>query len=322
MNKKIGFLVGRFQTPFLIDSQIKILQDFLNQDYNFYGIILGVSATKATKNNPLDFDSRRRMIEEAFPKKFQFGYIKDEHDDFIWSNHLDDTIFKMLGTYIDKYAFSIDFVTIFGDKSTVLSKYFGKFNTQELNIDKIDSIEFQKEFVSKKVLDTAAWRAGACWSASNRYPVAYHTVDCAIFDDLSNDLSCNKVWMAKKTGESKLRFVGGFVDPKDNSSEDAAKRESLEETGMQCSILGYISSRKINDWRYQNEEDKIITSFYALVRQNGIPKANDDIKELYKVDILTLTEEHVMEEHRELLTDLQNWVRTRQVFKDHVLPEV
>lgn len=310
--KKIGYFIGRFQTPYLTEGQANALETFLNNKFDYYFIILGVPQTKASKNNPLDFDSRRRMIEDAYPKMFQFHYIKDENNDFVWSNNLDNIICKDIESFRSKDSFE---TYICGSKENVISKYFGKFETKCIENYKIDSLEFQKEMVSKKITDPASWRAGACWSANNRYPVAYHTVDCAIFDDLSFE----KVWMAKKENEDRLRFIGGFVDPSDNSAEYAAKRETKEETGLDCSVLGYISSRKIDDWRYRNEADKIITSFYALIKQNGIPNANDDVKELYKVNILTLDEKNVMTEHHQLLKDAQNWVRTKQIFKEHKL---
>lgn len=305
----IGILVGRFQTPELTTGQLKVLNDFLNENYDFKGIILGIPVTKASAYNPLDFDSRRRMIEESFPKKFQFGYVKDESDDFVWSNQLDysiDLILKQNKIFSHRgEEFNI---FIHGNKFDVISKYFGKYCTKEIENDYINSMEFQKEFVGKKVMDNASWRAGACWSANNRYPVAYHTVDCAIFDDLS----FRYVWMGKKENENKLRFIGGFVDPNDDSAEFSAIREAEEETGLKCFVKDYISSRKIDDWRYRNEADKIITTFYALVRGDGTPKASDDIKEIYKVDVLNINEENIMPIHRGLLKDLKNWMIAKQ----------
>jgi bifunctional NMN adenylyltransferase/nudix hydrolase len=42
----------------------------------------------------------------------------------------------------------------------------------------------------------------------------------------------------------------------------------------------YETSRKINDWRYRNEADKIITLLFSCDYISGEPSAQDDIAEL------------------------------------------
>jgi len=71
-------------------------------------------------------------------------------------------------------------------------------------------------------LKNLQYRYGAYDACQSRWPTVYPTVDCAIFDDWS----WTKVWLAKKPHEDKLRFVGGFADPKDSSFEETALREA------------------------------------------------------------------------------------------------
>ena len=74
-------VVARFQVPNLLDEHKKFLDYVLSQGHKNNVIILGIPATKATKSNPLDFDSRRKMIEETYKKSFKIAYVKDENDD-------------------------------------------------------------------------------------------------------------------------------------------------------------------------------------------------------------------------------------------------
>ena len=97
-------------------------------------------------------------------------------------------------------------------------------------------------------------------------------------------MNCNPLALARKKNDpkGKWRFIGGFVDiNKDETLEEAVKREVLEETNS----LGvgepiYIGSAKIDDWRYRNEQDGIMTSLFVIPYLFGAPKATDDIDEL------------------------------------------
>ena len=110
--------------------------------------------------------------------------------------------------------------------------------------------------------------------------------------------------------EKKLRFVGGFADPhKDTSFEYTAKREATEETGLEVSNPIYIGSTIIDDWRYRAENDKIITTFFAMKRVFGSPKAQDDIAELHKVKITDIYEEMFVPEHIVLWKMLKDWLK-------------
>src|ERR1019366_6518209 len=98
--------------------------------------------------------------------------------------------------------------------------------------------------------------------AKTIYPTAYHTVDMAITREHEGELQILLVKKHKELNEPFWRFSGGFVDPSDINAEFAAFRETKEETGMVVNNPQYISSRKIEDPRYENSIHKIITSFY------------------------------------------------------------
>jgi bifunctional NMN adenylyltransferase/nudix hydrolase len=244
--------------------------------------------------NPLDYDARRRMIEEAFGEKFQIFYIKDERSDAAWSKKLDDIIQTVAGKRD---------AMLFGTNEA-LSRYSGRFLKEVYESPKSINMENQmKDLAGKKVLSGEAWRAGAIWATQNRYDHACPTVDCLIYDG-------PEVWMGKKSTEEKLRFVGGFVDPgRDSSFEEAALREAKEETGLECTVVEYIRSWKVDDWRYVNETDKVFTSLFALNRVGGTPAAGDDIAEIRRVNLMSLSEDDVVEEHIPLLNAAKEWHR-------------
>lgn len=112
------------------------------------------------------------------------------------------------------------------------------------------------------------------------------TVDIACFN-------VNHTYMlfGKKSTDDKLRLIGGFADVTDNSFEDSAKREFLEETGGTLENIEYITSQLSNDWRFRESNDKIITTlFYGQVLNDKDLAPADDISELKWVDFDTLCE--------------------------------
>ena len=161
---------------------------------------------------------------------------------------------------------------------------------------------------SEKTVKDLQYRKGVVAACSSRYPTVYPTVDCAIFEDESFQI----LWLARKKDEDLFRFVGGFADPKDDGFEASALREAKEETGMECEIVDWIGSCKIDDWRYREEEDKIITNLFALKKVFGKVLAQDDIFQLKAVSIDLFSEENIQPEHRRLFKMVKHWAKTNR----------
>lgn len=135
------------------------------------------------------------------------------------------------------------------------------------------------------------------------YPNAIPTVDIAIIrinPDQTQDLL-----LGKKEHEPKWRFVGGFVDADDSSYETAAVRELFEETNIVATPeeIKYAGSVKIDDPRYRNHKDKIITHLYVLNLPSTIHdiKAKDDIKALKWFSLATFSQDDIMEVHHPII---------------------
>lgn len=295
----VGVVIGRFQVAELHQGHLDYINFVLNQNHDMNIMLLGLAPTKATKRNPLDFDSRRRMIEETFPGKFTIMYQNDLPDDKDWANAVLKNISPIAGNRD---------IVLYGGRDNSL-KYFPdnvKIVIYEPTVYLPDNGTEQRITAGKQVKGTKDWRLGCLYATQNRYDTVFSTVDCAIFDDENYEY----LYLAKKEKEKKLRFVGGFADPhKDTSFEYTAKREATEETGLEVSNPIYIGSTIIDDWRYRAENDKIITTFFAMKRVFGSPKAQDDIAELHKVKITDIYEEMFVPEHIVLWKMLKDWLK-------------
>ena len=261
----VGVIVGRFQVNDLHTAHLDLIQSVCSEHAKVI-IFLGLSPLKGTQNNPLDFESRKQMIQEKFPNIIIL-YVNDSFSDEVWSETLDAQIKPVLGP--------TQTVVLYGSRDSFISHYHGEYPTQELMQEVYISGSEIRKGISKKVKNTTEFRAGVIWGAFNRYPTCYPTVDIAIFNE-----DYTKILLARKPKEDKYRFVGGFADPKSANYEADARREVAEETGLEVSDPKYIGSFQIDDWRYRNEVDKIKTLFFVTKMVFGRPQANDDICEV------------------------------------------
>lgn len=137
MNNKteIGILVGRFQTPFLHEGHLEVINNVVANHPRVF-IFIGQSPLKCTKNDPLDFNTRRAMLEEHFPE-IEVHRIDDTHDNERWSRELDRQIGLLAGP--DQK------VTLYGSRDSFIKSYSGRFETVELKPTKyISATEIRK----------------------------------------------------------------------------------------------------------------------------------------------------------------------------------
>lgn len=297
----VGYIIARFQVAELTQGHKEILDYVLSKNHNQNVIVLGVSPLKCSKNNPLDFDARQRMIEEAYPSKFLITYINDNRSDEVWSSKLDEIV-----TLISGNRDSI----LYGSRDSFKEHYHGKFPVDVYQQKVICSGTEQRELCGHLVKSSKDWRSGVIYGTQNKYPTVYPTVDIAIVErDCTG--AFKYIYLAKKATDTLLRFVGGFVDPSDNCFEEAALREAKEETNLDLCMgtTYYLGNFKVDDWRYKGEEDAIITSFYVSeAQEGGNPKALDDIAELHRAEIEQITEDMIVEGHRPLWRRFKEWL--------------
>ena len=286
----IGVLVGRFQVHELHDAH-KYLIDQVAENHKKVILFLGVPKVVGTKKNPLDFDTRKRMIQHHYPNIVILA-LPDFGDDKRWSQEMDKRI---------KEVYPIGEVLMYGGRDSFIPYYKnggGQFDCKELDQYTFVSGTEVRKMVSEQVKDSADFRAGVIYQSYNQYPKVHPCVDVAILD--SNQ---EKLLLAKRPFEDGWRFIGGFSHPNDVSFEQTAKRKIREDVGINLVVseLKYIGSTVIPDWRYQSEEDKIITTLYKTVKGWGSIEPSDDVSELMWVDISELDKITIVKEHKILL---------------------
>lgn len=289
----IGVFIGRFQVHQLHDAHCDIIEQVINNHKKVI-LFLGVSPVIGSTTNPLDFTSRKLMIQQKYPDIVILS-LPDKRDDESWSKNLDSRI---------REIFPMGKVLLYGGRDSFIPHYKGQFDTTEVEQKiYVSGTEIRKQ-VSEEIKSSKEWRAGVIYGSYNRYPVSYQTVDIAVFNEDESS-----ILLAKKPGESKYRFIGGFVDTKDESLEHAARREFSEEAGGEISITSYIGSFRIDDWRYRSERDKIMTTLFKAKYIFGHLSPSDDVVEIAWIKVDDLKKTHginklIIEEHQVLMNVL------------------
>lgn len=289
----VGVVVGRFQTHTPHIGHREVL-DAVYTTHPQTIIVLGLSATKGTRTNPLDFESRRRMLAELYPNASILPIAdqpgEPDVSNLLWSKELD--------RLVNSIRTPAQSVCLYGGRDSFIASYVTKtYPTQVLEpTTYVSGTEIRKS-ISKKVMNSVEFRAGAIWQACNQYEKVHPTVDVAILDTARVN-----VLLVRKHKEPQWRFPGGFVSPSDPSFEAAARREVHEElSGLEITDLQYLGSHRVDDWRYRREDDKITTVLFATTVMYGAAKPSDDVAYAKWCPLTTELTKEMVPEHRPLL---------------------
>lgn len=278
-----GVIIGRFQTYRLNAEHERLIDSVLSRHPRVV-VFLG-SNPAPTERNPLDFKWRVDLFAEKYRGRLEVHEMPDVPDDRIWSQELDRRILELRPE---------GEVTIYGTRHGVIEPYSGRYRTKLLTAKQEG--EILDLGLGEEGIDPKSFRAGVIYAMLCRFPTAFATVDVAL---LRHD--GREVLLARKEAESRWRFPGGFADPDDDSFEMAALRELVEECGeILIENMSYLGSWRMDDWRYRDTMDSVITHFYACDHAGGEPVASDDIAELRWVETAKLTPEILVPEHRPL----------------------
>jgi bifunctional NMN adenylyltransferase/nudix hydrolase len=296
-SNKVGVIVGRYQVHELHKAHQEIIEEVISK-HDKVILFLGVSPVLGSTHDPLDFTSRKRMIQEKYPD-ITILAIPDMRNDDDWSKTLDTRI---------REVYPIGGVIMYGGRDSFIKCYNGQFETKELAARVCLSGTEIRKHVSEDIKASKDWRAGVIYGTYNRYPISYQTVDIAVFND-----DDTKILLARKPHEEQYRFIGGFVSPTDPSLEYAAKREFTEEAGgAEVEVTDYVGSFRVDDWRYRVERDKIMTTLFKAKYIFGPMKASDDIAELRWVDFDNIDLTEIVPEHRPMMLVLIRKVNSQK----------
>jgi bifunctional NMN adenylyltransferase/nudix hydrolase len=271
----IGVIIARFQTPYLHEGH-KALIDAVQAKHVKTVIVLGVSPVLGSRRNPLDFHTREKMIRKEYPEVVVLP-LSDHPLDAKWSHNLD----TLLSNTFPGAGFSM-----YGSRDSFINYYSGKNVVVELPQHGDHSATELRDSLKERVMDSIEFRSGIIYAYSNTYLKVYPTVDIAVFKNNKEE-----ILLGKKSIDQKWRLLGGFSDPTDDSFEAAALRELHEECGpIDVTAMTYEKSFRVNDWRYRNEDDKIITTLFTTEYVGGDPVGSDDIAEVKWFPLKQLSE--------------------------------
>jgi bifunctional NMN adenylyltransferase/nudix hydrolase len=287
----IGVLVGRFQVHELHEAHHYLINQVV-ENHKKVILFLGVPKVVGTKKNPLDFETRKKMIQEHYPN-ITILSLPDFGDDKRWTSELDKRI---------KEVYPIGEILLYGGRDSFIPYYKkggGHFDTKELEQHTFVSGTEVRKMVSEEVKSSSDFRAGVIYQTYNQYPKVHPCVDIAPIKD-------DKVLLAKKPFEDKWRFIGGFVSPSDETLESAAIRKLHNEAGVNINVDKpvYVTSFRVKDWRYQSEEDKIMTTLFKCKYLWGSIEPSQEISELKWFDLEENLLNLIVEEHKELMNSL------------------
>ncbi|HEY4484211.1 MAG TPA: NUDIX domain-containing protein [Candidatus Paceibacterota bacterium] len=297
---KVGVIVGRFQVDMPHQGHSNLIEE-VHKRHGKVLICLGCSSVQLSAEDPLDYPTRARMMQSAFP----WATIMPIHDtgsDQEWSKRLDKVISQ---------AFPNSQAILYGSRDSFVGHYFGKWPIVELETVVVPSATETREEIAQNIRDSADFRAGVIYACTNRRLISHQTIDVAILMEPENGKGEAQVLLCRKPAEKCPRFIGGFLDPSDKNFEVAVRREVNEEAHVEIGGLEFLGSFRIDDWRYRGHGDKILTAFYLASYVFGKPQADDDIAELIKVPISKIPE-ILVDEHKELGQRLVEYLKERK----------
>jgi bifunctional NMN adenylyltransferase/nudix hydrolase len=265
MKSNVGIIVGRFQTPYLHAGHIHLIDEVKRISMNLL-ILISVNPGWTSKRNPMDFETRKLMLQNQYPSAVILPIV-NHPSDVAWSQNLDQIVQKH---FPDKEP------TLYGSRDCFFSRYHGQIKTFFLpEISNVSATDIRRQL--QLPIDSEKFREGVVYAATRQnFPTSFQVVDIIIRHSAEQ-----KVLVGRKKGEDGWRFPGGFVDPKDESLEFAAKRETIEEVGdIEVSSLRYLASRRINDFRYVDSEHKMLTALFVGTYIFGPIKGGDDLPEV------------------------------------------
>lgn len=304
--KAIGVIVGRFQVSKLTDGHCEIFEHVLSKKHQMNLVFLGIPPVDvhATKRNPIPFKTRKAMIERKYPNgEFDIMYIQDigivdvsekeqkagisvgYKSDVLWSLKLDEEILKATDGNTNVY--------LYGSRDSFINHYKGRFQTREYVQRQFSSGTVSRGDTGQLIGTSEEFARGCIYTTQKSWCYFFYTVDCAIF----TDNKFTHMYLGKKKGERRFRFPGGFLDKHDLDVADAAVREAREETGLICSVIAPLGTMRIEDGRYANEEETIMTNLFLMVAPDQKPTVGDDLDYLELVEFDKLKSSDFIDGH-------------------------
>lgn len=305
INMKTNIIIGRFQIDKLTKGHKHLIDSAMRKrKADTLVFLLGVSPLSYTDINPLPAKLREKMLRSTYPNCV-VKYLYDNPSDIEWSAQVDSILSKF------KHP------VLFGSRDCFISHYQGKHKFIEISqLHSVSATDIRK-IIGSMQYDSPKFREGIIHAAQNRFPTAYATVDIAVLRQyptvpgaITQALHKTQLLLGRKPGRTKFCFPGGFVDPTDESLEQAAGRELLEEVpGISTHELKYVASTKVNDFRYKGTKDGIMTSLFVTYILGGSTWPGDDLEETKWFDMANFDMNILSEHHHPLFEMLKKHLK-------------
>ncbi len=262
----VGVIIGRWQVDDLHEAHTALIEE-VRANHKKVIVFVGLSDILGGIVDPLDYPTRAAMLLHHYPDITVLP-IKDTGCDKEWSKTLDAAI---------RTVAPIGTALLYGGRDSFVQHYAGQFNTLELDaLHHPSGTDIRKE-VGREVRASSDFRAGVIYSTFNQYPRLNQVVDVAVVkkDEAEGGGS---ILVGQKKGDKGYRFPGGFVNVGDVSLEGAARRETMEETGVFPETVEYLGSFPVADSR-MGPRDGMMSAFFLGYVLGGAFRANamDDL---------------------------------------------
>lgn len=221
---KLGVGICRFQTYELTDGHIKILDAVNSANHSI--LFLGVPKVIGTDINPLDFETRKLMVQSKYPKMIILP-LNDKYDDKYWSKQVDSKIHDLFPYIKD--------VVLYHGRDSFKKNYSGVHRTEEVaETPNCSATSLREKVVA---VDSVDFRKGVIYSCKEKHPRIVPCVDMLVYQpsDVGIKFVCGK-----KQDYSKYMLPGGHFDIyQDSDVIQAGLRELKEETGIDLSNYKY-----------------------------------------------------------------------------------
>lgn len=304
--KTLGVIVARFQVPSLHEGHVYLLEEVAKQSDSVL-ILLGYKVNQPDIKNPFPVSVRlamvRQKIKELGIKNHVIVDVLEDNpvSNNAWSADLDNTIRKHEELLAEKFGESIS-SCLYGSRDSFLLYYHGAYTSSSIDQkDTVSGTEMRERVLSLDEENLSnEHREGMVYGLKYIYPVGMSVVDVLIYKRVKDELC---FLLGRKHREKDFRIIGGFFDvTKDTSLEDAALREMKEEVGeLKVAQPVYVMSKKIDDWRYRDNQHKIVSSLFVIEYVQGEPKAGDDIEEVLWVRVKDLATVPLHSNHCEFI---------------------
>ena len=187
----VGVIIGRFQTPYLHEGHLGLIKHVVDNHKKAI-LFLGISRITDSSYNPLDYISRRLMIQSYFPN-LTILPVEDNRSDHTWSNSIDNLIRISSGEAK---------AVIYGSRDSFIGRYHGKNMVIELDPISLHSSTEIREVASRTIIDSSDWRSGVVYGINKQRPVTYPTVDIVVYNNKG------QILLAKKPNEkNELKYI-------------------------------------------------------------------------------------------------------------------